>query len=132
MAQSSLDKFGKLVIRNLRDSGLEFFDGLTQGRWKAPELSDLQAELGKLAQRERDIVRCCVDRVLSTAMHDFLFALVESHHRNGNIDVVIDGKSVIEESDGLDGEPYGEEGWIARFSKYKRLVLGQGQKFGLA
>ena len=121
MAQSSLDKFGELVIRNLRDSGLEFFDGLAQGRWKAPELLDLQAELGKLPQRECDTVRCCVDRVLSRAMHDFLFALVEAHDRNGKLDVVIDGESVIEESDGLHGEPYGEEGWIARFSKYKSL-----------
>ena len=55
---------------------------------------------------------------LSVGLHDFLFALQEAHDLERGIEVLVDGKNVAELSDGLQGEPCGGEGWIAKFARY--------------
>jgi hypothetical protein len=60
--------------------------------------------------------RCTV--VWRGRIHDFLMALGESLFRKQGIQVNVDGKDVAELSDGLEGEPHGAQGWIARFSKH--------------
>ena len=33
-----LDKFGKFLVENLRDKGIDFAEGLLKSHWKAPSL----------------------------------------------------------------------------------------------
>lgn len=47
------------------------------------------------------------------AIHQFLFALEEE------IQVRIDDEDIVQLSDGLSGELYGENGWNAQFNKYR-------------
>lgn len=114
MALPEVDKFGKLVVTQLRDSAIDFYDGLAKAHWKSQSHQQLQADLATLTAAQRDIARGCVVACVDTAMHDFLFALTESN----DFAIEVDGKNIIDLSDGLHGEPYTEDGWIAKFGKH--------------
>jgi hypothetical protein len=114
----SLDKFGEFLITNFRDSAIDHVDGLLSAHNKAPDLQTLQADLQRLTDEQRAIVRRCVIESIDSGLHDFLFALQEEYDSEGSIKVTVDGESIAEVSDGLQGEPYGEMGWQARFSKH--------------
>ena len=47
--ENRLDKFGKFLVKNLRDTGISKAEGLLKGEWRAPSLLNLQTELGKLS-----------------------------------------------------------------------------------
>jgi len=68
--------------------------------------------------REREIVRRCLVSSIDSAIHAFLFSLQEGEYEGKSVQVVVAGSDVNELSDGLHGEPYGNEGWISRFSKF--------------
>jgi hypothetical protein len=48
----------------------------------------------------------------------FFSLLQDAHDRKLGVEVSVDGTSIAEVSDGLQGEPYGERGWIRRYSEY--------------
>jgi hypothetical protein len=118
MATPELDKFGQLLVTKLRDSALDFFDGLARSQWKRPSTGKLQADLATLSPEQREIVRRCVVACVDRGLGGFLFALSEAHDFGRQIAVMVDGKNIAELSDGLQGEPYGQDGWVARFGKH--------------
>jgi hypothetical protein len=118
MATPELDKFGRVLVTSLRDAALDFYDGLTCGHWKSPAAQQLQLDLAKLSPEQVEVVRRCVVACVDSGIHDFLFALSEAHDFGTGITVVVDGKNIAELSDGLQGEPYGVKGWVAKFSKH--------------
>ncbi len=85
---------------------------------EGPSLKNLQAELAKLTDEQRMVTRRCVVNCLDNALHDFLFALGEANDFDKGITLVFDGKNLAEISDGLHGEAFTDEGWIARFSEF--------------
>ncbi|QDT01339.1 hypothetical protein [Adhaeretor mobilis] len=117
MAHPAVDKFGKIVVTKLRDNAIDFFDLASQGHWRAPSLQNLQRELADQTPEQIDLIRRCVIQAIETGMHDFLFALVEANDFE-NVHVMVDGVNVADESDGLHGEQFTEEGWIAKFAKH--------------
>jgi hypothetical protein len=114
----ALDKFGEFVVAKLRDAVIDHADALLAAHWKAPALQDLQSDLQRLTAEQRAVVRRCVVESVDSGLHDFLFALQEEHDSSGGVSVVVDGRPVAAESDGLHGEPYTVEGWYVRFSKH--------------
>jgi hypothetical protein len=112
------DKFGKFIITKMFDEAIGAYDGLARSHWKAPTLQQLQADLAALTPEQRDIVRQCVIEAIGSALHSFLFALGEAHDFGEGIALLVDGVNIVEQSDGLHGEPYGPDGWLAKYSKY--------------
>jgi len=118
MSAPHVDEFGRLVVNSLRDEAIDFFDGLAVGRWRSPQTSSLQSEMASFTDAQRDIVRRCVIKSLDVGIHIFLFNLSELHDRFHKIDVTVEEQSVIDASDGLHGESFGDDGWIRRFGKH--------------
>jgi hypothetical protein len=112
--ENRLDKFGKFLVKNLRDTGISKAEGLLNGAWKAPALISLQTELGKLSDAQKEIVKKTVINSIDTAIHDFLFALQERADFDNDIQIIVDGENVAEISDGIHGEAYADEGWYAK------------------
>ena len=119
-AGEDLNKFGEFVVAHLRDWGIEFTEKLLVKHWKAPALQKLEEELQTFSDKEKDIIMQVVIEAIDNSIHNFLFALEEENARNDNgIQILIGNKNVVELSDGLCGEAYGEDGWYAKYSKYK-------------
>src|ERR1043166_6962204 len=94
-----LEKFGAFFVQHLRDKMICDFEMLLNGAWKAPELQELQRRIS-----------------------GFTDARKEEADSGGAVRVLVDGHEVAKLSDGLHGEIFGAEGWIARFSKYPSEV----------
>ena len=67
---------------------------------------------------ELSVVRRAVISAVDNGMHDFLFAVGEHHDHDNSIQVLVDGHDVADVSDGLHGEQFTEDGWIARYGAY--------------
>jgi hypothetical protein len=116
---ASLDKFGKLIIDNLRDKQIDYFNGLLEGKWKAEELHELQQKLTTFNDEERKILHDLVENILTNSIHDFLFSIQENHDSEKGLKIYIDNDNIVSLLDGLQGEIFGDDGWIQRFSMYK-------------
>lgn len=119
MAGQALEKFGEFVVTQLWNNALEHHELLSKKHWKTPALQGLQESLASLNDEQKEIVRRCVVNALGVGMHDLLFALQEAHDLEQGIDVVVDGSNIAECSDGLHGELYGDNGWLAKYGRYK-------------
>ena len=114
-----LDRFGKFLMENLRDKGIASCDILLEGKYKAPALLNLQNALASLNEEQRSIVRRCVVWCLDGATHDFLFKLHERADFERDIQMLVDGINVDDLSEaGMHYEPFGPDGWQARYSKF--------------
>jgi hypothetical protein len=116
---SPVDKFGKLLMQNLRDRAIDYYVLLVVGHWQGYHAQGLHRRLQSLSEEQRQLLLTCLIEALDTGIHDFLFKLQEQADFENSIQVLVDGTDIIAASDGLHGESYGDEGWIARFSKYK-------------
>ena len=120
MNKSPLDRFGELLMTRLRDRAIEHQELIARGHYRAPGLKELQALVGAQSPDVQALILRCVTESVDSAIHDFLFTIQEHHDHDGSVDVLIGGQSVADASDGLHGEPYGDGGWQARFSRYPR------------
>jgi hypothetical protein len=113
-----LEKFGAFLVRNLRDKMLFDLDMLLRGAWKAPGLQERQKRVSDFSDAEKQVVSDVVESIIRAGMHDLLLALQEEADNAGSVRVLVDGEEVAKLSDGLQAEPFGEDGWIVRYSEY--------------
>lgn len=116
--QDSIDKFGQFITEKLRDNSIDFAQNVMNGHYKSDRLKELQNQLSFLDGSHKKLAMDFVKTVIDTGIHDFLFALQERSCNEGDIVVLVDGEDVVEESDGIHGEAYTEDGWYAMYSKY--------------
>lgn len=115
----NLDDFGEFIVQQMRDKGIEFYDKLEKGSWRAPSLMAIQESLNMFEEEQLVILRKCVIETLDTALHDFLFALQENHENEGTVQLLVNSEDIAGLSDGLNGELFSEDGWISKYSKYR-------------
>lgn len=113
-----LDTFGKFLVNNLRDKGINHGELLLKNQWRAPSLQKLQNDLGQLSEEQKETVRKVVISSLDSAIHDFLFSLQEIADFDNSIQITVNGKNIVGLSDGIHGELFSNDGWFAKFSRY--------------
>lgn len=119
-----VDRFGQYLVQHVHDAAIEEFDRTASGHWKTDRHQYLCKVLGQLTPEQQTVVRECVMRAAGVSLCQFAGALTESFDFDEGIAVVVDGVNVAEEADkkeSLKYEPYGLEGWVARYSKYPEL-----------
>jgi len=114
-----VDKFGKFIIENLRDKGIDFAEGLLRKHWKAPSLLEMQNEIANLNEAQKIAFINCVTKTIDGAIHDFLFALQEQADFDKDMQILVDGQIIVELSDGIHGEAYSDAVWFAKYSRHK-------------
>ncbi len=105
-------------MEKARDKALASYASIESGKAKAPALRPLAKGLASLTDTQRALVRACVAHAVDATLHGLLFGLVEQNDFGQAIRVIVDEKNAAELSDGLEGEAYGDDGWIARFSAF--------------
>ncbi|MDQ8205786.1 DUF6547 family protein [Pelagicoccus sp. SDUM812003] len=114
-----IEKFGEFFVRNTRDQALHNLNTLLSGAAKAPDQQSLQRSLAEFSEEQKQTIRELVDDLTTGMMHDLLYAFQEASDSEEGIIVQVDGKDIAQESDGLHGELFTEDGWIKRFSEYE-------------
>jgi hypothetical protein len=114
----SLDSFGAFSVRHLRDSMLDELETFLDGGCKADNVQELQNWLTGLGTNDKRMIRDLIEKISTTGMHDFLFALQEQADNGGDIRLLVNGEEIAKQSDGMHGELFGEKGWIVRHSRH--------------
>ena len=117
MNQEQIDKLGKFLIENIRDSNIDEFD----------RLCDYQASFvnRKLRNKIRDeftdeqlllirkVVICCTDNMMSQLLWN-----LDKSNNESDVSICIENQGISDEDHYLQSMYYSDEGWIARFSKH--------------
>lgn len=106
----SLETAGTFLM-TVRDHAIANGVALLEGRLSAPA----DQEIARFASRLPDEMR---QPLVAAIVDNVLVALLSALDEDSDVQLIADGTSVADESDGLAGELFGERGWIARMSRY--------------
>lgn len=115
-----LEKFGQILMTQVRDEAIEKYEMIVSGRMKSTPAIEFNKKLSALSDDQLSLIREVVVNSIDDVIHNFLW-MVEQHEDDVEL-ICSEGASkanMNEVSDGLSGEIYTDDGWIALFSKYK-------------
>ncbi|EFP97769.1 hypothetical protein [Vibrio caribbeanicus] len=115
-----LEKFGQILMTEVRDKAIEKYEMIVSGRMKSAAAIEFNKQLSALSDDQLSLIREVVVNSIDDAIHNFLW-VIEQHEDHVEL-ICSEGASkanMNDISDGLSGEIYTENGWIALFSKYK-------------
>jgi|WetSurMetagenome_2_1015567.scaffolds.fasta_scaffold1118757_2 hypothetical protein len=119
MARKSLDAFGLLLMRRVRDEAILDWDMILDGRMKSPRAQRIRQDLAVLDERALSLISALVPRIVDTTLHHLLWILEQEKSLRLEIKTDNETTEVSSLSDGLPGELYSSDGWIARFSQQR-------------
>lgn len=116
-----LNQFGKDFIKSVRDNSLFVFEGIVSGHMKSRTDRELHEAIKNLKNEDVELLRQIVYKMVDSTIHNTLFFFeqdiddwkISNPERNAT--------SLADISDGLCGELYSEEGWIEKYSEYKKV-----------
>lgn len=117
-ANEALEEFGKGLMENVRDEVIAFLERLTSGRMADVTSKAFYLRFCTLDSQEAEIAKDLALQAADAAIAQFLYYL-EAY----DLDLLARDSSgekhdIVATSDGLVGELYTEDGWVARFSQY--------------
>ncbi len=116
----SLDHFGRLLMERVRDWCVREIQHDVRTRYRGgSDESAMRPLIEMLSPEQRHALERIVPVLVDSVMHYTLWMFEQEETLR--IQVLAEGAETADlaaESDGLAGEPYGDDGWIARFSKY--------------
>lgn len=118
MANEALDKFGTILMRRVRDAAISDWEMIVSGKMRDQRSQEIYQTLKKFGITEQCTIKSLIPEIVDTVLHHFLWMLEDE--KDIELAVKCSGRrveSIRKESDGLCGELYTEDGWIARFSK---------------
>ncbi|NQZ83238.1 MAG: hypothetical protein HRT52_19715 [Colwellia sp.] len=113
---NSINKFGKIISEDLRDSALNRYLDIESGFIGSKKCKLLSVQLDGFSGDQKRVIRSILTNCIDTGIHDFLSAIEEERD---NISIHVDGNNISKESDGLNGEIFTENGWFEEFSQHK-------------
>lgn len=117
MPHKSLDMFGSFLMKEVRDRSIRHWDSIVGGSMKDETSRQLHNVIMTLSPEARKVIASVIPRIVDTSLHAFL----QSIEDNDQLDVCVITEvgqidNLCDLSDGLAGELYSDQGWLARFS----------------
>ena len=110
---NSLEKFGQIFIEEVRDYTIRTYKKIFDGSMKGLTAQEVRERISTLDEQQKNMVLWLISKVVDDSMHNMLLML-EEHEE---IEITYEKINIVEESDGLTGELYTEDGWIEKYSK---------------
>lgn len=119
--QEALDTLGRILMTRVRDKSVSEWDRIVAGEMKDASSRQIHSDLHQLGDASAAMVSRLIPAVVDTVIHHLLWTLEQEQR----LDLVVrlekaSVSNLRDVSDGLPGELYTEEGWIARFSRERR------------
>lgn len=129
MLNSALDKFGQLLMSEVRDRTIRQWKKIAEGRMKGEEALQLHEQFSLMTYHDQNIVMALAPEIIDIVLHNLLAMLEQEECLDISIRVCDKvASSLRDASDGLSGELYSSDGWIARFSRAaERECKGPGR-----
>lgn len=107
-----LEQFGRIIIKDVRDRTIKDIDKCTSGIYKSERGLKISKQYSELKNEKKEFVDYLITEIIDNTIHNFL----EMLEQNDDIEVKFNSKNIVEESDGLAGELYTEDGWIQKYT----------------
>jgi hypothetical protein len=120
MSRDALDRFGEAIVRDVRDEAIADWHKIVNNQMKSERAQRLRDQLSNFSEEQRAALLAVVPGIVDTVVHHLMQCLEDND--DIEVSVTIDGQrvqSLREVRDGLAGELYSEQGWIARFSRFE-------------
>ncbi len=108
------NKFGELYIQEVRDRSIDHFERMVDGRMKGLTAQEIREKISSFSESERDVLLWLIPKVVDECMFNMLEMFEENEE---DVFLLYEGENMVENSDGLSGELFGADGWIAKYSK---------------
>jgi hypothetical protein len=108
-----LDYFGEVLMSKVRDETIWNHEAVVNGKMRAPSLIKKYKKLDSFSEEQKKILREFILRTVDLTIHNFLFMIEESE----DLSLILNNADLAELSDGLCGELYSDDGWIAKYSE---------------
>lgn len=112
---NELDNFGKILISDVRDRTIDDIDRCIFGKYRSENAIRLSNEYLLLDKNSKSFV----DKIIPFIVDYSLNNLLEMFEQNEDLELKLNGKNLVEESDGFAGELYTEDGWIQKYTKQR-------------
>ena len=109
---NALNEFGEIFMKETRDVTINSMNKKIDGTMKGASAKEIQEKIIDFTDEQKEILKFIVTQTVDTALDSFLFML-EQHEE---ISLLYDDVNLNDESDGLSGELYTEDGWIEKYS----------------
>lgn len=119
MPNKNLDFFGSLIVSQIRNETIEQWQATLSGKMKDEKSKSFHAELSSLPPSCREFIEKNLSKIVDTTIFKTLNFFEQEQE---NIKLLVREESgnfidIADESDGLAGELFGTNGWIAKFEK---------------
>jgi hypothetical protein len=114
MTDKNLDRLGSILMQQVRDDVLDTWAAIISGKIKAPRLAEISRRIRKFNGAPEQLVAALAPEIVDACLSRML-AMLQS---NEEFALLVNGEDVRDASDGLAGELYGEDGWIAKHSSH--------------
>ena len=113
---NDLEKFGKVIAEDLRDSALNRYLDIESGFVGTKEAKDFTYQISQLTEEQRKLFRKLITHCVDVGIQEFLFALEEERN---DVKVYVNDTNVAEVSDGLQSKIFTSDGWFEKYSQHK-------------
>lgn len=118
MSKAALDKFGRLLMAEVRDRSIRQWTKIAEGGMRGEEALRLHERFSQMSTYDQDIAMTLTPEIVDIVLHNLLAMLEQEEDLELSLRLEDEtAPSLRDASDGLCGELYSDEGWIARFSK---------------
>jgi hypothetical protein len=115
---NKLEKFGEILMKEVRDNTSEEYLMIKEGRMRSEKAQRIFMMIESLDQESKVILDRVIGDILDRTLHNLLYMFEQSTNytivNKKEIDSEID---MVENSDGISGELYGDKGWFLKYSK---------------
>jgi hypothetical protein len=114
-----LESLGKEIIENLRDLSIEEYLAIKKGSLKSRDAQNIYKMFSSVNKEDQDKIDKIVFNVIDRVLHNALWMFEQSKDFTiTDKNLISPNEDIVEESDGLSGELYREDGWIKKYSKF--------------
>ena len=113
MSGNILDYFGRKLIKEVRDETICSLDMMIDGKMKGITAQQITEKISSFNEEQLTVIKWLIPKITDLGLYNLL-TMVE---QNDDIKIMVSNNNIKENSDGLNGELYTEDGWITRFSK---------------
>jgi hypothetical protein len=115
-----LDLFGEILIHQVRDESIDDWEMMLDGRMKGELAEQVRSRIARFDQKAIHTLKELLPKIVDTVLHHSLWTIEQDERLDVRMTDATGTINIREASDGLAGELYGENGWIAHFSNKPR------------
>jgi hypothetical protein len=117
MELDALSHFGQILMAEVRDRAINDWEETLKGERKSARSKTNFQKLSTLKPEQQEVFRQILPQIVDSVLHHLLWILEENEDIELNVKTSVGFQNIAKISDGLTGEPFGKNGWIAMYSK---------------